>query len=539
MELYQCIFPIYSGGTIVGQGFVADGYFITAAHVVKDFPDCFAVLIGKRFELSKEEPAFIGEGDINDDPQMMDVVLYPFDKIDSPLHLFDYVPKKGENFDSYCMHEVTEVNSLNPHFKLTMAVAVSTGDDEGNYFYCRCKRYGGSSGSPLLKGNEVVGIMHGGDNNGLSAFLKSQDLKRYITFFLITKVTDEDYAYSYTDEYGVQYSADGKRLLRAPKEIVNYSIPIGTEVVCDWAFGGCEELEVIDFCESLVAIGDRAFHECTSIKSIVVPNGVLKIGIGAFSGCESIKSVILTIGIKSLEAEAFQACNSLESIILPDSLIRIKEYAFAGCSSLESITIPSSVTQIERGVFEGCKCKIICNSDYFTGGFDLCSVREKRLIYCSTGIIKYVFPESINVIGEFAFFDCTMLKSIDMPDSVVNIEMGAFCGCDSLSDIRLSNSIKYIGSYAFSGCNSIITIYLPESIISIGKDAFEDCTSLKSIFVPNGTRAQFEEMLPELTGKIVEMMDNHNYQNSFNNDDEIEEGWSFKGKRWGLKRKNP
>ena len=43
MELSQYIFPIYSGGTIVGQGFVADRYFITVAHVVKDFPDCFAV----------------------------------------------------------------------------------------------------------------------------------------------------------------------------------------------------------------------------------------------------------------------------------------------------------------------------------------------------------------------------------------------------------------------------------------------------------------------------------------------------------------
>lgn len=38
MELKEHIFPTFSGGTIVGQGFLADGYFITAAHVVKDFP---------------------------------------------------------------------------------------------------------------------------------------------------------------------------------------------------------------------------------------------------------------------------------------------------------------------------------------------------------------------------------------------------------------------------------------------------------------------------------------------------------------------
>ena len=88
------IFPIYSEGTIVGQGFVADGYFITAAHVVKDFSNCFIVLNGKRFDLAKEETAF--NGDICHDFQMMDVVLYPFDGIDSPLHLSSYVPQKGD-----------------------------------------------------------------------------------------------------------------------------------------------------------------------------------------------------------------------------------------------------------------------------------------------------------------------------------------------------------------------------------------------------------------------------------------------------------
>ena len=177
MELSQYIFPIYSGGTIVGQGFVADGYFITAAHVVKDCSECFAVLNGKRLELSKKEPAFIGDGDLEHDPQMIDVVLYIFDEIDSPLHLSDFVPQKGEIFESYCMHEVMDANSLNPNFKSTMEPAISTGDDESNYFYCHCKRYGGSSGSPLLKGNQVAGIMHGGDNKELCAFLKSTVIK--------------------------------------------------------------------------------------------------------------------------------------------------------------------------------------------------------------------------------------------------------------------------------------------------------------------------------------------------------------------------
>lgn len=347
---------------------------------------------------------------------------------------------------------------------------------------------------------------------------------------LSTIVTEEDKKNCWTDEFGVVYSSDRKRLLKAPNEIVKYSIPIGTEIVCDWAFGWCEKLEMIDLCESLVAIGSRAFHECMSIKSVIIPGNVIEIGFGAFGGCDSLHDVVVSMGVKSIEAEAFQACNSLESILLPDSLIQIKEYAFGGCTSLKSITIPSSVTQIERGVFEGCKCMIICNSDYYTGGFDLYSVREKRLIYCSTCIAKYVFPESINVIGESAFFDCTMLKSIDMPDSVQVIEEGAFCGCESLSYARLSHSLTHIGNYAFSGCGSIHKLHLPESLTSIGKDAFEDCTSLKTIYVQEGEKARFEELLPNYKDIIFEMNgSNISFSmNTLNNDDETD-GWDVDG----------
>ena len=87
MELKQYIFPIYSGGTIVGQAFVADGYLITAAHVVKDYPSCYTVLKGEKRELSKEKPFNSVEGDIYHDENMLDVVLFPCDEIDSPLHL--------------------------------------------------------------------------------------------------------------------------------------------------------------------------------------------------------------------------------------------------------------------------------------------------------------------------------------------------------------------------------------------------------------------------------------------------------------------
>jgi hypothetical protein len=177
------------------------------------------------------------------------------------------------------------------------------------------------------------------------------------------------------------------------------------------------------------------------LESIIIPGSISVIGEGAFSGC-GLKTVTILNGVKVIGAEAFQACNELHSVNLPDSLIEIEEYAFGGCYQLKEISIPSSVSIIGNNIFEGCTCDININSFYFSGGCDLYSINDKKLIYCSTSVQKYVFTNNIRIIGEDAFFDCK-IKSLYLPDSVERIERSAFCGCEFLSSIRLSNSLNY------------------------------------------------------------------------------------------------
>ena len=172
LELEKYVFPIYDGGVIIGQGFIADGYFITAGHILKDYPFCRININDSIKELSKYNPFYIGEGDYHD-PNVLDVVIFRFDGINSSLHLSEYMPQKGEILESYCMHETTDPTSSNPQCRLSMEPVYSSGEEDGNYFYCNCERFDGSSGSPLLKNKEVVGIMHGGNNTGLCAFLKT------------------------------------------------------------------------------------------------------------------------------------------------------------------------------------------------------------------------------------------------------------------------------------------------------------------------------------------------------------------------------
>ena len=351
-----------------------------------------------------------------------------------------------------------------------------------------------------------------------------------------TVVTDFDAENTWTDEFGVIYSADKKRLLKAPKDISEYSIPDGTIIVCDWAFGECDMLRSIEFCKSLIAIGCHAFHECLSLKTIIIRGNISEISCGAFFGCDSLQTVTISEGLLTIGPEAFGTCSSLISIVLPNSLTTIGEWAFGGCVSLKTFIIPISVRSIEQGAFEGCNCEIISKSEFYkSDGYDLFSVKDKKLIYCSTHIARYNIPDSINIIGEYAFFDCTMLKSIVIPDSVIRIEKGSFCGCESLFNVKLSNSLIHIGENAFSGCNSIGSIVIPDSVTEVGKEAFEGCDSLKVIFVSIGSKARFKELLPNFKGKIIET-ENKCVNNSDNDDNE--ESLSFKGNRFGFNRRN-
>ena len=92
---------------------------------------------------------------------------------------------------------------------------------------------------------------------------------------------------------------------------------------------------------------------------------------------------------------------------------------------------------------------------------------------------------SVTSIGERAFFDCTTLYDIDIPDSVKSIGDFAFCGCSMLTDIKIPNSVIIIGDYAFKACYNLTDIIIGNSVTSIGDFAFYDCDYLKTIVIPN------------------------------------------------------
>lgn len=89
------------------------------------------------------------------------------------------------------------------------------------------------------------------------------------------------------------------------------------------------------------------------------------------------------------------------------------------------------------------------------------------------------------MIEEWAFYGCTSLQSIVIPNSVTEIGVRAFSGCTSLQSIVIPDSVTQIGELAFSDCSSVQSIIIPDSVTRIEGGAFCNCTSLQSIKIPD------------------------------------------------------
>ena len=259
-----------------------------------------------------------------------------------------------------------------------------------------------------------------------------------------TEVTEEDLKNAVEDEYGVKYSKDWKRLLRAPKNLDGmYSIRKGVKVIANDAFRFCESLVNINIPKGVTSIGDWAFNGCESLTKIKLPDSMTSIGHSVFSGCHSLTNINLPDGVTNIEKYAFSCCYSLTSINIPESVTNIGEFAFSCCDSLTSIYIPKNVTSIEKAAFLGCKSLIsIIIPESVT------NIEENTFSSCDSLTSIYI-PKSVTTIEKAAFSYCKFLTSINIPESVTSIEMGAFYGCDSLPSQVKSDIIQRFGKNVF------------------------------------------------------------------------------------------
>lgn len=196
--------------------------------------------------------------------------------------------------------------------------------------------------------------------------------------------------------------------------------------------------------------------------------------------------------VTAIAKSAFLNQTQITSIYIPDSITEIGEGTFSGCSSIVSITLPfvggSAKTSNDSYQYP---FGYIFGTTSYTGG-----TLTAQCYYISTNSLMemdYYIPSSLKYVtitgGDIlygAFYNCSSLININLPDSITSIRGYAFYGCSSLENITLPDGVTSIGMWAFRDCTSLTSIIIPDSVASILSSAFRNCTSLTDVIIGNG-----------------------------------------------------
>lgn len=183
--------------------------------------------------------------------------------------------------------------------------------------------------------------------------------------------------------------------------------------------------------------------------------------------------ILITNGLQYVPDKCFLDFALLETAKLPNGLISIGYRAFENCRVLQEFTIPASVTEIGESAFENCRS---LSALHFGGS------TEERADDPATSQC------ALQRIGNWAFYNCSLLQELNIPEGVTEIGNAAFYGCSHLEDLVLPSSLQTIGDYGFSDCSNLERITVNATIPPvIEANTFYEVDRSIPVYVPKGS----------------------------------------------------
>ena len=229
-------------------------------------------------------------------------------------------------------------------------------------------------------------------------------------------------------------------------EVIN--IPDGSQLttIQGSAFVTNTALRQFNFLGSsqLLTIGSNAFANLTKLQTFDVPKTVTDISANAFTGCSSLATVTFDddAAIRNIRTGAFADCG-LTTVTIPPSVTTIEKEAFRNCEVLTAVNLSANVTNVSPEAFKHCR-----NLDNITVDKDntvyssldgyLLTADKETLVLFPPGKANSKFtllPPSITKIGDYAFYDCSKLENVIIPNKVAAIGKRAFGLCTNLNTI--------------------------------------------------------------------------------------------------------
>ena len=297
-------------------------------------------------------------------------------------------------------------------------------------------------------------------------------------------------AVTYKGDYVSEYSNEYSGAVVIPSTVICENDTCSVIYIDMEAFEGCTGLTSVEISNSVTGIDYRAFYGCTSLTSVTISSNLIDINANAFVGCDNLASIYLNGKTPaSAMSNAFTASHySNTTVYVPRGSLETykaahtwKDFAnivehgpLAVGTTFEVDSICYKVTSDSLITVEVAKLGST-NGSAYTGDVVIpAAVTYDGVTYSVTGI------------GDKAFYGCTGLTSVDIPNSVTSIGKSAFYRCSALTSIVIPNGVKTIESNAFRRCEGLTSVVIGNGVTTIGDYAFESCSSLKDLYIEDG-----------------------------------------------------
>ena len=351
------------------------------------------------------------------------------------------------------------------------------------------------------------------------------------------------------------------------EDLSRVAIPGTVKSIGESAFYECRNLVGITLAHGVGRIERAAFSNCNSLKDVTIPDSVVEIETDAFCNDSALTSATLSANLKNIP-EALFYNTKIGSAIIPPGVTSIETAAFsmdknplAVRRTLKTVAIPRTVESIAERSFPGYApdvvyvangdterirgllrdsegsiaetFNIVEDSEYGTWEDDeghywtyriTCGEAEigngvKSAIWNGTEgeveIPPYIDGYQVTRIAANAFFGCSKLTAVHIPDSVKSIGEDAFCRCNGLanskglvivrdvlygyfgtaSSVKVPSSVKRIVGSAFSGAKDLTDVTIGDSVAEIGDNVFAGCNALEKIHVGYGMSYYFTALI--------------------------------------------
>ncbi|MBQ8885046.1 MAG: leucine-rich repeat domain-containing protein [Clostridia bacterium] len=252
-------------------------------------------------------------------------------------------------------------------------------------------------------------------------------------------------------------------------------IPDSVESIGEYAFSSCTEATELTIGKGVLAIGKNAFYNCTKLTEIVMGEKVQVLDVYAFAKCAELVSVTFSDSVKEIGAGAFMDCVKLATINLGSGIEGIGYVAFYNTALWNAA---ENMVYVGKWLVD-CKVK---DAGIYQIAEGTIGIGGSTFYKCNT-FSQMIIPDSVKIIDDAAFESCAQLTNVVIGAGCERIDDHAFFGCVNLQYVQLgaydfdlqeitSSSLKSIGYRAFYGCTLLSSIVIPETVEIIKSYAF-------------------------------------------------------------------